>query len=254
MAAIGATACDGHITCGGERLSVAALATLSGTLLNQESATPRLRIVPTLLYSWSTQLSSDPDDYHVNRTKRLVSAMFEGCLDASCDGFEQFMHAYLALAWGSAVRADLGTLFPWFTSVAKALRPIELVRTVGSLRAIQDLQIAASQFNPDDRVDFQRPCAVRFVGQGNDAQRGFDCLLYQPALESQQPLLVVVECKWSVSIKNTLSLPEIWNKVRLTALQLAPYLPGTRSTNSHSLSLAQPEKSDSLSGEFMGNV
>ena len=238
QAAIGASVHDDSIACGNTRFSITTLAATSGTLLNQESTSPRLRIVPALLYSWSARQSSDLDDLYGNHVKSLVSDMFKGCLEASCNGFEQFMHAYLALAWGSSIRANLGALFPWFTTTtSKALRPIEVVRTVATLRAIDasSLQIAASRHYPDDRVDFRMPCAVRFAGQGNDAQRGFDCLCFQPALESERPLLVLVEFKWSVSTSNTLTLPAMCKKVRLTAVQLAPYLPGTRSNNIYSL-------------------
>jgi len=197
-----------------------------------------MTLVPTLLYHWALQLRSSP-----MRRVRLASSivcMFEACLASDGRLFEQFMHGFLSLAWGSSRFRSLTDLFKCFASSsstatppsARRLEAITISRQINSTihTTIKAMQIPAESTSASsvNAIDFKSPCAIHFAGTSVDkVQPGFDILIFQPANQNNnRPVMVLLECKWSeVSSTAELGAPALDDKVRLAALQLAPFLP-----------------------------
>jgi len=197
----------------------------------------RCGVVPAILYTLAHKRAPfESTNIHLSPgVLTLIRSLFDAARRSNSPGrFESFLHAYFALAWGQRSRETLLSAFPCLTNADTRLRPIMQYCTVdnatlGSALKFERGKLAIINSEQGGVIDVRAaPTSIHFSGTGNDAQPGFDIMMFQPPTNESAAVLVLIEAKYSGDLSGTtrLSAENVKSKVKLCVVELAPFLPG----------------------------
>ena len=198
--------------------------------------TYRCGVVPAVLFKVAHQSGSVSKDIGNSTVPALVRTLFDTARLLNSPGeFESFLHAYFTLAWGQRSRDTLRSAFPCLTADTP-LRPITQYRTVshGTLGSALSFKNGEPYVVTSKEGDVLRisaaPTSIHLCGTGDNAQPGFDIMMFQPRTSESPAALVLIEAKYSRDTMVTTRLvpSDVKSKVEQCVVELAPFLPGMR--------------------------
>ena len=194
-------------------------------------------VVPAILYTLAHERAPfESTNIHLSPgVLILIRSLFDAARRSNSPGrFESFLHAYFTLAWGQRSRETLLSAFPCLTNADTRLRPIMQYCTVdnatlGSALKFERGKLAFINSEQGGVIDVRAaPTSIHFSGTGNDAQPGFDIMMFQPPTNESAAVLVLIEAKYSgdASVTTRFGPSDVKPNVEQCVVELAPFLPG----------------------------